>query len=203
METIDIAVFIGGPVVGAIVGAIGTHLVTKSHRENKQISYIFDHPSGILEPKENIGGKLEIKYGGENIKSVYSHQIMLKNTGNVPIDIDGAKVSYFGSASILSTRISDASVPLHKIEVDCENYNYTFSVKSDFLNPGDYINIKILLNGKPTEFNPDYRMRGLKVREIRKSEENSLKFTLEILSDKPNTFGLTYLLYRVIARMLK
>ena len=167
-------------IVGALTGSLASYLlgllVSYIRREKKILGYSSANRKII----ERGDKELKIEYKGQQIESLYSHQIIVRNAGNralkdidVQITCDGGKF-----VEEIITNPQGANYTMTK-----ENDSNKIVVKCDLLNKGELFTVGLTsINGKSENVSVIARGEDLICKEI--SQDTKLPELVEIIANQ-------------------
>jgi hypothetical protein len=153
--------------VAAVVVAIGLFVV-QSRKQQKSLGYQKSERA-LVHVGAEARGKVRIQYEGEEVSDVHLVEIILRNTGNVPIardDFDRPVIfSFPETTKLLPATLTAVGYP-EEIRPAASLSNGAITVEPMLLNPGDRITVGILASGLSTSEEIGIDVRVLGIREV-------------------------------------
>jgi hypothetical protein len=164
--------------VGAVIGVaaiIASLFIFLRQRAIKSLGFEIVTQTELLSIRNEIKSKVKVTYEGKAVQAVNLVTIRVANDGNTPIPASNYErplsFSFNETTTILSADITEVSPkslsPSLKVE------GSTIVLKPTLLNPGDDIQISLLLAGHDGEIETDARIEG--IREVKNEIRLSLK----------------------------
>ncbi len=148
-------------IVGALIGVIGTAIVTRSNKDTSKITVFRSPSSRLLDVEDMAKSDIEIKYKGNVITELFHGEVAVQNTGtksfeNIEVKILPKPNSPIFDAEISSTNFhkENDSLSLTKLE------SGEVKINIGFLNPNDRIVVSYRSSGEEA---PDAVSRKLGV----------------------------------------
>lgn len=181
--------FIGS--ILALLAIITTVVIFLIQRKRKRLSYEILSKSPLISKKEELEGKLEIKYLGQEVTDVYLVLLEFSNSGNVPIQsADYEKkinVKFGNTSAILSAEIEGVN-PVN-LDIETSYIDDQVFIEPVLLNPKDSFKLRILTNNFDNNISVNGRIIGVK--EIREGRYGQVEFfTVSIIGLILTGFGL-------------
>jgi len=162
----------------AVLALVATFIVYTLQRHRKSIVYDVLSRTSLLTVREEVEGKLEVRYEGHPVKSLSLLVIKVWNAGNQPIRTEDYErpVSFClgDSAHILTSDITAADPP--SISAEVHSSDNIATLRPTLLNPGDSLTLKFLVRDADGRVCPDARIVGVK--EIRRAPPRTRQFAL-------------------------
>jgi len=133
-------------VAGALIGVIGTAIVTKSNKEISKITVFRSSPSRLLDVEDLAKSDIEIKYKGNVVSELFHGEIAVQNTGSKSLENIEVKILPETDSPLFDTEIS--STNFHR-ESDSLTLIEQGEIKINvgFLNPNDRIVVSYKSSG--------------------------------------------------------
>ncbi|MCS3703727.1 hypothetical protein [Salinibacter ruber] len=150
-------------------------------RRKKRLAYEIVSSSSLLSMRDELGRKLEINYGGYEVKNVHLINLRIYNSGTVPIESGDFErcisIDFGGRSRVLSSEIKDTNPKNLEIEYDTNEDTITFDPV--LLNSEDSFSVKALVSDYQSELDVDARIVG--VSSIQRGPEGQIT-TLAIMA---------------------
>lgn len=171
--------FVG--VICAVVSVIITILIFIAQRKIKRLSYEFTSSTQLLSVKDEIQGKIQVLYDGEEVKNVHLLTIRFVNNGNQSISSADyerpVSIEVNSEAKILTHEVINESPENLGLSVFLDGRKLIFS--SVLINAKDSFSIKALISDFK-EVYIDGRINGVKSVSEYKEGQRSLALLLLI-----------------------
>ena len=154
--------------LGALLGAFLTGIISwiqaAKTRSRSELSIYTSRPARLIEVDSSIANKVEILLGGEIVPTIYTLDIRIVNTGTELLSHGTVKVDFAGQVKVLAidfTDLPDGALDTFQVEQMDQQYKEQL-VHFKFMNPGEELTMKVLLNAKPLTVNATFREPGVK-----------------------------------------
>lgn len=158
-------------VILGILAILISYILYRKQGQKKALEYEIISSTPLLSMEEEVKGKLQILFDEEPVKQVHLIQVMIFNSGNVPILSTDFKrpvgVSFGKEAQILTAEV--AEVNPDSLDVSTEIKGDEVVLVPTLLNQGDSVKLKMLVSRFGGQIAVDGRIVGVK--DIRKIPE--------------------------------
>ena len=147
MITVISSLFIGG-----LISLFITHYYSKKTLKIKNLSCFVQYLSEILTDIEpEVKNNLAINFKGQKVESLYQVQLVIANTGDIPIQnlIKPLVLEIPNNGLILDANLLHIDPKGREVNIDVANSKKTITFNFPLLNSGDYFITKLLVKGEP------------------------------------------------------
>lgn len=140
-----------GSVLGAIVTAAVSVFIWRRTYKVKRVDCAINEVSSLLTFSERIRGKLEVKFAGSRVDSVFLISMTISNTGNEAVEDHPILVRLPEKSEIVDYSITtDPAEGFGPIDEDLQDGNI-LNLRVGLLNPGDRVELEIVSLNNPSE----------------------------------------------------
>lgn len=162
-EFINGAFILGSAIVGALITGIFCWIQAAKNRSRSELRIFASRPTRLIEVDSSISDLVEISVGGEIVPSIYTLDTRIANTGTEPINDGTVKIKFAGQVKVLAIDLENLPAGANDdFQVRQINQQYKeYSVHFKFVNPGEELTVKSLLNANPEKVSVIFRQLGV------------------------------------------
>ncbi len=148
----------------AIVAAL---LIFFWQQRKKILTYFIITKIQVISVSRGFQEKIKVLYNDEPINNVFLFEVMVINSGIIPIRpsdyIEPICLSFNQNAKVISAEVSEQSEGSLGIDINTENPSHsTILITNKLLNPKDFFVVKAVVGESDGEFSIKARIAGLK-----------------------------------------
>lgn len=153
--------------VGAVIGASLTGIISwiqaEKIRPKSELRIFTSRPARLIEVDSSVADIVQILVGGEIVPTIYTLDIRITNTGTELLSNGRIQIDFTGHVKVLAIDFTDLpDGALDAFQVEHMNQQYEeYLVNFKFMNPGEELTMKVLLNAKPLTVNATFRQPGV------------------------------------------
>ena len=162
-ELINGVFVLGGAFIGASLTGIISWIHAARNRSRSELSIFASRPKRLIEVDSSVSEIVEISMDGEIVPSIYTLDIRIANTGTELLNDGAIRVEFAGQVKVLGIDFGDLpagaldAFEIEQISQQCEEYLVHFK----YINPGEELEVKVLLNAKPLTVTANFRQPGV------------------------------------------
>ncbi len=154
---------LGGAIIAALLPVIIYWIQAAKNRSRSELSIFTSRPARLIEVDSSIFEIVEISVGGEIVPSIYALDIRIANTGTELLNDGFVKIDFAGQVKVLAIDFGDFPAgAIDDFQVEQVNQQYKeYLVHFKYINPGEELTVKTILNAKPLTVTATFRQPGV------------------------------------------
>jgi len=162
-ELINGMFVLGGAFIGASLTGIISWIHAAKNRSRSELSIFANRPKRLIEVDSSVSEIVRISMDGEIVPSILTLDIRIANTGTELLNDGAIRVEFAGQVKVLGIDFGDLpagaldAFEIEQISQQCEEYLVHFK----YINPGEELEVKVLLNAKPLTVTANFRQPGV------------------------------------------